>query len=177
MNDVEFLRVLIERVTKEKGIAPSNVFMVGFSNGGFMTQRFATEHPDLLAGVAVMSGTIGTKGNVLKPRTPVPMLLTHGMKDQRVRYDGGESPGDPEFDWASFATTVQAWKQANRCTDSTETITKTSTQLITVYNCEAPLTTIEYLDNGHVWDGWRLGNVWTRRPRASVKVNEFFDAV
>jgi hypothetical protein len=43
--------------------------------------------------------------------------------------------------------------------------------------CDAPLTTIEYLDNGHVWDGWRLGKVWNRRPRASREIVRFFDAL
>lgn len=178
VDDVAFLAALIDTLVADNHIAKGRVFVVGFSNGGFMAERLAAERPDLVAGVAVMSGTIGTKANVLHPASPVPMLLTHGAKDQRVRYDGGESPGDPEFDWQSFATTVNAWKQANGCPDGAGRAVSSSTQVTTVYeNCKAPLKTIEYHNNGHVWDGWRLANVWTKRPRASIEVVHFFDEI
>lgn len=178
VNDVKFLSALITKVSKERNIPSNRVFVVGFSNGGFMAQRVAAERPDLLAGVAVMSGTIGTKNNALQPTKPVPMLLTHGVKDQRVRYDGGESPGDPEFDWLSFATTVNSWRRANACAEGKGRVTTTPSRITTVYEqCDAPLTVIEYRNNGHVWDGWRLANVWTRRPRASGEVARFIDSL
>jgi polyhydroxybutyrate depolymerase len=178
VDDVEFIRILIERLTERYGIGEDRVFLVGFSNGAFMAQRFAVEHPELVAGVAVVSGTIGTTASALQPTAPVPMLLTHGARDVRVRYDGGESPGDPEFDWLSFATTTEAWKTANGCDDESATVTASGRVKTTTYGgCRAPLTAIEYLDNGHVWDGWRLGNVWNRRPRASREIVRFFDSL
>jgi polyhydroxybutyrate depolymerase len=178
VNDVEFIRRLISELTAEFEIAQDRVFLVGFSNGAFMTQRFAVEHPDLVAGVAVISGTIGTTENFLQPTRPVPMLLTHGAKDTRVAYQGGESPGDPEFDWLSFSTTADAWKQVNGCNDQEAEVVSTLRVKSTTYpDCQVPFTTIEYLDNGHVWDGWRLGNVWTKRPRASLEIARFFDSL
>jgi polyhydroxybutyrate depolymerase len=178
VDDVEFIRVLIEELRMKHQIDAQRVFLVGFSNGAFMTQRFAAVHPDLVAGVAVISGTIGTKNNSLQPTAPVPMLLTHGAKDTRVRYDGGESPGDPEFDWLSFATTTKAWKLANGCNEQTAKVVTTSRRTTTTYeDCLAPLMTVEYLDNGHVWDGWRIGNVWNRRPRASTEIAKFFETL
>ena len=178
IDDVKFIRELIEELRAKYQIDKERVFFVGFSNGAFMTERFAAEHPDLVAGVAVMSGTIGTTVTELQPTTPVPMLLTHGVKDVRVRYDGGESPGDPEFDWKSFATTVNAWKQANGCEAGSRKVVKTNLRTTTTYEkCRAPLTTIEYLENGHVWDGWRLANVWNRTPRASQEIARFFDSL
>jgi polyhydroxybutyrate depolymerase len=178
VDDVEFIRVLIEELRAKYQVDEKRVFLVGFSIGAFMTQRFAAVHPDLVAGVAVISGTIGTKNNSLQPTAPVPMLLTHGAKDTRVRYDGGESPGDPEFDWLSFATTVETWKVTNGCDDELADLVTTARRATTTYRqCYAPLMTVEYLDNGHVWDGWRLGNVWNRRPRASTEIASFFDSV
>ena len=178
IDDVAFLSALITKVTKERNIPGNRVFVVGFSNGGFMAQRLAAERPELLAGVAVMSGTIGTKRITLQPTKPLPMLLTHGVKDQRVRYDGGESPGDPEFDWLSFSTTVKAWRAANGCAAGTGKVTTTPRRVTTVYEqCDAPLTVIEYSNNGHVWDGWRLADVWNRRPRASKEVARFINSL
>jgi polyhydroxybutyrate depolymerase len=178
VDDVDFIRTLIGDLAAKYNIDQDRVFLVGFSNGAFMTQRFAVEHPDLVAGVAVISGTIGTKASTLQPSAPVPMLLTHGAKDTRVAYSGGESPGDPEFDWLSFETTVDAWKRANGCNDDAADVVSTARVMTTIYReCLAPLTTIEYLENGHVWDGWRLGNVWTKRPRASQEIARFFDSL
>jgi polyhydroxybutyrate depolymerase len=178
VDDVEFIRQLIGELTSKYQIDQDRVFLVGFSNGAFMAQRFAVEHPNLVAGVAVMSGTIGTKENFLQPTRPVPMLLTHGAKDTRVAYQGGESPGDPEFDWLDFSTTADAWKQVNGCKDQEAEVVSTIRVKRTTYgDCQAPLTTIEYLENGHVWDGWRLGNVWNKRPRASLEIARFFDSL
>jgi polyhydroxybutyrate depolymerase len=178
VDDVEFIRILIEELRAKFQIDAQRVFLVGFSNGAFMAQRFAAVHPDLVSGVAVISGTIGTKNSSLQPKAPVPMLLTHGAKDTRVRYDGGESPGDPEFDWLSFATTTNAWKLANGCNEQSAKVFNTSRRTTKTYeDCLAPLMTVEYLDNGHVWDGWRLANVWNRRPRASTEIATFFDSL
>jgi polyhydroxybutyrate depolymerase len=178
VDDVAFLRTLIEELRAKYKIDKDRVFLVGFSNGAFMTQRFAVEHPELIAGVAVLSGTIGTTASSLKPTTPVPMLLTHGAKDTRVMYAGGESPGDPDFDWLSFDTTTATWKQTNGCTDESAIVAATERVKTTTYqDCKAPLITVEYLENGHVWDGRRLGNFWTKRPRASVEIARFFDSL
>ncbi len=178
VDDVEFIRVLIEKLRAKYRVDRQRVFLVGFSNGAFMTERFAATHPDLVAGIAVISGTIGTKTNSLQPTAPVPALLTHGAKDSRVRYDGGETPGDPEFDWQSFATTAKAWKQVNGCNEQSAKVVTARRRRTTTYEmCLAPVTTVEYLDNGHVWDGWRLGNVWNRRPHASREIARFFDSL
>ena len=176
VDDVKFLDLLIKRVTLENHIASDRVFVVGFSNGAFMAERFATERPELLSAVAVVSGSIGTKTNSLRPSKPLPILLTHGAKDRRIPYEGGKSPSDPEFDWQSFSETVNAWKTANGCLDGAANASRTAGRVTTRYqHCEAALETIEYLNNGHVWDGWRLANVWARRPRASTEVARFFD--
>ena len=173
VDDVEFLRVLIESLRGRFGIEANRVFLVGFSNGGFMTHRFAAEHPELVAAAVVVSGTIGTKATTLKPTKPVPMLLTHGANDTRVMYAGGESPGDSEFDWRSFADTAKVWQQVNGCND-TPTVTKTADRITTEYKgCVAALTTISYLKNAHVWDDGRLWNVWHRKPAASVEAAAF----
>ncbi len=177
VDDVGFLEALIAQQRQKHGIAADRVFIVGFSNGAFMAQRFASEHPGLVRAVVSGAGTIGTtgaNGKQLQPTAPVPMLLTHGTKDVRVAYSGGTSPGDPEFDWLSFETTREAWRKANGC-DEEPTQTETATlRTSTSRNCDAPLMTIEHLGDAHVWHGARLLNVWTRSPKASREAAEFF---
>jgi polyhydroxybutyrate depolymerase len=180
VDDVDFLETLILELRQKHQIAADRVFMVGFSNGAFMTQRFAAERPELVRAVASGAGTIGTVGvggKQLQPSAPVPMLLMHGTKDVRVTYNGGTSPGDPEFDWLSFAATAEAWRKANGC-DGQPRKTEDSIRRTTTYEgCAAPLTTIEFLNDAHVWHGARLFNVLTRSPKASSDVAAFFKDV
>jgi polyhydroxybutyrate depolymerase len=175
-DDVGFLRALITRLTAEYGVPADRVFIVGFSNGAFMAQRFAAENPTLVRALAVGSGTIGTVRNSLKPTGPVPILLMHGAKDQRVRYEGGMTPGDPEFDWIGFDGTVDAWRAVNRCNEiDSAKVARTDARVTTIYDgCAVPMKTIEYLNNAHKWDGWRITNVWTRVPGESREVAAFF---
>ncbi len=177
VDDVGFLEALIIQLRQKHAIAADRVFIVGFSNGAFMAQRFAAERPRLVRALASGAGTIGTTDNELQPTAPVPMLLMHGVKDLRVRYDGGMSPGDPEFDWLSFKVTTDAWRKANRC-DSKPQQTEVSGRRTSTYEgCAALLTTIEFLGDAHVWHGARLANVWTRRPKASREAAAFFTKV
>jgi polyhydroxybutyrate depolymerase len=180
VDDVGFLEALIAELRQKHGVAADRVFIVGFSNGAFMAQRFAAERPGLVRAVVSGAGTIGTRGltgTQLRPAAPVPMLLMHGAKDTRVMYNGGTSPGDPEFDWLSFTDTSNAWRNANRC-NSEPPVVEISTRRTTTYgSCTAPLTTIEFLNDAHVWHGARLLNVWIRRPKASREAATFFASV
>jgi polyhydroxybutyrate depolymerase len=179
-DDVGFLEALITELRQKHGIAADRVFIVGFSNGAFMAQRFATERPGLVRAVVSGAGTIGTSGpdgKELQPISPVPMLLMHGAKDERVMYNGGTSPGDPEFDWLSFTDTSNAWRHANRCNSEPHVVEISSRRTTTYGSCTASLTTIEFLNDAHVWHGARLLNVWTRRPKASREAATFFASV
>ena len=180
VDDVGFLEALITELRQKYGIAADRVFIVGFSNGAFMAQRFAVERPGVVREVVSGAGTIGTNGTngrELRPASPVPMLLTHGAKDKRVMYKGGTSPGDPEFDWLSFTVTAEAWRKANRCNAEPQVVETPSRRTTTYGDCAAPLTTIEFLNDAHVWHGPRLLNAWTRRPKASREAAAFFASV
>ncbi len=180
VDDVGFLEALIAELRQKHDIAADRVFIVGFSNGAFMAQRFASERPGLVRAVVSGAGTIGThglNGRTLRPTSPVPMLLMHGSKDERVMYKGGTSPGDPEFDWLSFIETSSAWQQANQCCAEPQVIETADRRTTTYGGCAAPLLTIEFLNDAHVWHGARLLNVWTRRPKASREAAAFFASV
>ncbi len=177
VDDVGFLEALIVELREKHEIAADRVFIVGFSNGAFMAQRFAAQRPQLVRAVVSAAGTIGTTSNRLRPSSPVPMLLMHGTKDVRVAYHGGPSPGDPEFDWLSFKVTADGWRKANGCDTASQQIESSNRRVTTYADCIAPLVTIEFLGDAHVWHGARLFNVWTRHPKASREAAAFFAKV
>lgn len=92
VDDIGFIRLLIERLVSEKGVDPRKVFAFGYSSGGQMAQRLAIETPDMVAAVATAGANLPTPDNTLCPpegRTARVMLVS-GTEDPIVPFHGGE---------------------------------------------------------------------------------------
>ncbi|MEU3648384.1 dienelactone hydrolase family protein [Lentzea sp. NPDC034063] len=92
IDDVEFVKTVIERLRVTHGVDPRKVFAVGYSNGGQMVMRLVHEVPELISGAAVFAATMATTENFLienAPAVPMPILLVHGTKDPIVSFGGG----------------------------------------------------------------------------------------
>ncbi len=121
-DDVHFLESLLNMLTATYSIDTSKIYMVGHSNGGMMTYRFATERPELLSKAAVVAGTIWSETgknvgmSVPSAKGPVPMLIMHGTEDDVIPFHGGYSKrgGDTRF-YASVDQAFQFWVNQNRC--------------------------------------------------------------
>jgi len=118
-DDVQFIRDLITELGKLVYLDDSRVYAAGFSNGAFMTHRLGAELSDLLAGIAVVEGTIGltqADGSLLTtpdPMGPIPVLIIHGEKDPNVKYDGGKGAG--RLDALSVADAIAFWTKTDGC--------------------------------------------------------------
>ncbi len=155
VDDVAFIDSLISLYANQYNIAPANIFITGFSNGAFMAQKFATDKPTHIGGVAAVSGVIGTTRKALQPHTPVPILLMHGTKDATIPFSGGATASEPNFVWLPFSDTQQAWQDIN--------------------GSKAPTKVIVLQDGTHAWAGWRLANFWHHKTYASNQVVSFFN--
>src|SRR5574337_1323747 len=51
IDDVAFLRALIDRFAAEYGVAPGRFYVMGFSNGGEMAYRMAVESPESVGAI------------------------------------------------------------------------------------------------------------------------------
>ncbi len=88
-DDVGFLKALIAEVVKRDHGDASAVFMVGVSNGGVMTIRFACEAGHLLrAGGNVISNIPTKQMAACKIGKPLPWLSINGDHDTRMRFEG-----------------------------------------------------------------------------------------
>lgn len=88
----QVLRQFIEQATAKYHTQPSKVYLVGFSQGAMMTYEVALRDPQLVGGIASLSGKVLA---VLKSELkPVPALkdlqvfIGHGNADSRVPYSG-----------------------------------------------------------------------------------------
>jgi polyhydroxybutyrate depolymerase len=87
IDDVGFIKALVDRIPHGK------VYVFGYSNGGQMAYRLASEAPELFAGIAAVSANLPAAENNQcgqSGKTP-PVLLVNGTADPIVPFTGGES--------------------------------------------------------------------------------------
>lgn len=88
VDDVGYLRRVIDEVPDHYPVDRDRVFLMGYSNGGMLTYRFLCTDADLLAGAASVAGTNAAG---CEPDAPVPFLQISGTDDVVVPVDGGAS--------------------------------------------------------------------------------------
>lgn len=88
-DDVGFLLALRDRLAATLPVDPARVYLVGYSNGGFLTQRLACERPGAFAAYASVAAA-GFAGlpQLCGERAPLALLLLHGTEDRAVPWDG-----------------------------------------------------------------------------------------
>ncbi len=109
VDDMGYLRKLIDTVKMKYNIDPSRISIFGHSNGGFMANRLACEMGGELAGIANLAG--GSFANPAKCRDPKPVtyLQIHAPDDTTVSYESGL----PEY--AGGKPTIAQWIAKNGC--------------------------------------------------------------
>ncbi len=90
VDDVGFIRVLIDRLVVEYDADPGRVFVAGISNGGMMACRLACECSDRITAIGVVASSfpkalVGT----CRPVRPVSAIFLCGTADPLVPYAGG----------------------------------------------------------------------------------------
>ena len=88
IDDVGFIRTLVDELVRTRGIDPKRVYATGISNGGMMAYRLACEVSDKIAAIAPVAGALNLEN--CRPAGPVSVIIFHGTADEHVRYDGGE---------------------------------------------------------------------------------------
>lgn len=87
INDVAFINALIDSTSAHYSVNQDRIYSLGFSMGGFMTQRLACELSTRIAAIASMAGTIGTEiSSTCNPLRPVPVAHFHGTADGTISY-------------------------------------------------------------------------------------------
>lgn len=118
IDHVGALRMLIKQAKELPQVDPSKIFVVGFSNGGFMAHRLACE-VDEITGIASMAGAGPGEGEICTPKHPVTVLQVHGDADKVIDYQGGQALKDPSLPMhPSALKTVEDWAKLDACTSS-----------------------------------------------------------
>ncbi|USD64039.1 PHB depolymerase family esterase [Vibrio sp. SCSIO 43136] len=118
VDDVSFIRQLIDHLALNFSIDISKVYLTGISNGGMMSFRLACEIPQYFAAIAPIASNMPL--NIVatcKPENFVPMLIMNGTDDPLVPYYGG-SVGYKNKTMGEVVSTydsVNFWVNHNQC--------------------------------------------------------------
>ena len=92
VDDVAYLTAIIDQVSAEKNVDPNRIYVMGHSNGGFMSYRMACELADRVAAIASFAGATFADEDDCAPSEPVSVLQVHGTADETIAYEGGATP-------------------------------------------------------------------------------------
>jgi len=86
VDDVAFFRALIDDVKAQRAVG--KVFLIGHSNGAFMSLRLACEASDVIDGVVAVSGSTWDDFQRCPDGRKIPILLVHGTADDVIPFEG-----------------------------------------------------------------------------------------
>ncbi len=121
LNDTEFLTTLVDDLALDLNIDRQRVYVTGFSNGGFMTQRLACETDDTFAAFAVI-GAAMTDGlaQLCEDKPPVNIMFIHGTHDESIPWGGLVREDGLVITWSIFDT-LTFWTTHNGCSPEQST--------------------------------------------------------
>jgi polyhydroxybutyrate depolymerase len=179
VNDVLFIRELIDKLVAAYRINSKRVYVTGMSNGGMMAYRLACEMPDKIAAIAAVSSTMIVAEPCHVSR-PVPVLHMHAMLDTKVPYAGGVGIGGYYF--PPVDSVLNAWSSENACAVAGEVVVDNADYRFTRWSaCDGGVTIECYLtrDGGHAWPGGSRSSAWADTPSVAINANdllwEFFE--
>ena len=186
IDDVAFVRALLDELERTVAIDPRRVYATGMSNGAMMSYRLASELADRFAAIAPVAGPMAI--DQCQPSRPVSVIHFHGTADEYTPYQGGKGPrSQSQTAFHSVDYTIGAWVAANGCS-SEPTITHLPARAVDgtsvvqrVYGpgregAEVVLYTID--GGGHTWPGrasiFQTLGPSTRQIDANELMWEFF---
>lgn len=112
VDDVAYIDAIISDMSAHYNVDPQRIFVVGHSNGGFMSHRFACDRANRVAAIVSLAGAVWSDASRCKPSEPVAVLEVHGDNDDQVPYKGGVENG---LTLPSAQQTATTWATKNGC--------------------------------------------------------------
>lgn len=111
VDDSAYIKHIIETVQADYNVDPARIFLIGHSNGGFMSYRLAYDYSGTIAAIASLAGANHVEEREA-PAEPVHVLQIHGTADGTIDYNGADIQGNR---YPSAEQTVKRWAAYNGC--------------------------------------------------------------
>jgi polyhydroxybutyrate depolymerase len=172
IDDVDYIDKLVTALKNEYKINSKKVYICGFSNGSFLTQRIAFEKNTQFAAIGTLGGTMNQSlFNTGNPSRAIPMMYVFGTTDPLVPYNGGVVVGSNTLPVIGIEQAVNYWKTKNQCqvtlpVINLPNINTTDNSTVTVYEytngiCNSKVKFYKINGGGHTFPGVRVGNITT----------------
>jgi polyhydroxybutyrate depolymerase len=115
IDDISYLREVLQDITATHPIDPRRIFITGISNGGQMAYRAAHAMPGEIAAIAPVAGGDEIFRNFgEQPPSGVALLHIHGTLDPAVPFaQSGVSPLFPSNEYAGGRPSIGGWIRAH----------------------------------------------------------------
>lgn len=111
-DDSGYLATLIDAVKQVANVDDQRVYLIGHSNGGFMSYRMACDHAATIAAIVSIAGATWLNPADCDPAAPVHTLQIHGDADSVISFGGGCLFGGC---YPGVRDTVRQWATFNGC--------------------------------------------------------------
>lgn len=157
VDDSTYLLGLVSAIKAGADVDPTRVYVMGHSNGGFMSYRMACDHADVVAAIVSVASATFSQDADCRPTTGVSVLEVHGTADEVIAYGGGTIPGAGSYPAAR--ETAGRWATYDGCHATSSTSPKTVD-----VDAALPATGDPAESTVEVWAGCRQGvgvELWT----------------
>jgi polyhydroxybutyrate depolymerase len=110
VDDVAYINSLIDEINAKTPVDPKRIYLIGHSNGAFMSFTYACK-TNKVAAIVAIAGAMDTESDCT-PSTPVSLLNIHGTADKTIKIDGGVLNN---FPYTSAKSTVTKVALLNKC--------------------------------------------------------------
>jgi len=114
VDDSAYIRSIIDEMKQRFNVDGNRVYLIGHSNGGFMSFRMAYEHSDSVAAIASLAGANHLEEREAPPN-PVHVLQIHGTNDETIGYQGGDIMNNR---YPGALNSVRRWADYNGCSQT-----------------------------------------------------------
>lgn len=156
VDDVGFVRFLIDLLSERFTLDEARIFAAGHSNGAIMAYRLACELSDRIVAIGVQAGSLGI--DVCRPSESVSVLHIHGLADTNHPIDGGVGTGVSGVAFRSARDAVRTFAELAGCDDEPLLVvgpSKPDVESSTWLNClsDTAVRLITVAGASHAWMG------------------------
>ena len=179
-DDLGFIKQIIEVISQSYKVDIERRYMVGLSNGGAMTHKFACTYPDLLAAAVAVAPSIA-KGRSCTPDSSLPYLQIFGENDKITPSDDSQSAGG--YFYENPLNSFNSWSDSMQCNSQVirdDLLIAKKEGLICYSRKQCKISTHEVVncmipEGGHHWPGQTPDAGYCRNDIQANTVSNYYN--